>query len=149
MAAPCCLGMWSSLSACDSVRVSLCVPMSSSKGSSQDGLGPTLMTSAKLSHPFKSRSYKYSRLLSYWGLGFQHMKVGFFCCFFAWGHNSAHNRSSHSFGFFQLIRTEDYIDSCNLLSTNNVFKKSTFLFLKQMLNLLLKNSLLPVQVCLY
>ena len=57
--------------------VLLCVQISSSsKDTSQIGLGPTLMASFYLNHLFKDPFSKYSHILRYWGLGLQHINLG-------------------------------------------------------------------------
>ena len=50
----------------------LCVQISSSyKNTSQIELGPTPVTSFNLKYLFKGSVFKYSHILTYWGLGFQ------------------------------------------------------------------------------
>ena len=45
------------------------------KDTNHSGLGPTLMTSVLLNYLFKNSMSKYSHILSYWGLGLQHMSL--------------------------------------------------------------------------
>lgn len=64
----------------------ICVLRSSSyEDTSHSKLGPTLMTSFKLSYFFKDPVYKYGHILRYQRVGFQHINCGE-------GQNSAHHK---------------------------------------------------------
>ena len=49
---------------------------SSQRDICQTELGPTLMTSFYINFLFKEPVSKYSHILSYWGLGYEHMNLG-------------------------------------------------------------------------
>ena len=86
---PCCLFTMDVPCACVSCA-------SSYKDTNQIDLGPTLTATFLLNCLFKGLIYKYSHILRYWGLGLQHMNVG-------WGEgNLAHN----SYCFISLAPSE-------------------------------------------
>lgn len=69
---------WSTLRLCV-----VCILISSSKDTSQTGLGPTHVTLFNLNSLFWGPLSKYSHILRYWNLGLQHVNFR--------GHKPAHN----------------------------------------------------------